>query len=295
MSVAIACLFLALGVVAATFVSAWAVELRRDQKWRWPGVFHLVVGFITDFLDALGIGSYATTTSIYRLKGAVADEQIPGTLNVGHCIPTFAQAFIYTTVIEVDPETLVTLIAASVLGGWLGAGVVTRLSRRGVQAGMGAALFAAAGLMLAQSMGWIPGGGNALGLAGSRYALALAGNFLFGALMTIGIGAYAPIMIMVALLGMNPDTAYPIMMGSCAFLMPVCGYRFIRRGAYDPRAALGLAIGGVPGVLVAAYIVKKLPLEAVRWLVLVVVVYTATTLLMAAATAKKAKADVCAP
>ena len=119
-------------------------------------------------------------------------------------------------------------------------------------------------------------------VTGGRYAAALAGNFVFGALMTIGIGAYAPIMIMVALLGMNPKAAFPIMMGSCAFLMPVCGYRFIRSGAYDARAALGLTLGGVPGVLIAAYVVKELPLDAVRWLVVVVVIYTAIMLLRAA-------------
>jgi uncharacterized membrane protein YfcA len=289
MSIAIACLFLALGVVAATFIAAWARELIRRREWKWPGAFHLAVGFATDFLDALGIGSFATTTTLYRLKGAVADEKIPGTLNVGHCIPTFAQAFIFTTVIEVDPKTLVTLIVASVLGGWLGAGVVTRLSRRGVQAGMGVALLAAAAFILAKLLDWAPGGGEALGLRGLPYVIALAGNFLFGALMTIGIGAYAPIMIMVALLGMNPKAAFPIMMGSCAFLMPVCGYRFIRRGAYDARAALGLAIGGVPGVLIAAYVVKELPLEVVRWLVLVVVVYAAVTLLLAASSSGRCK------
>src|SRR4051812_40984114 len=204
MSAAIAWLFVALGLVAAAYVTAWAVELTRRHEWHWPGGFHLAVGFVTDFLDALGIGSYATTTTLYRLRRAVADEKIPGTLNVGHCIPTFAQAFIYTTVIEVEPRTLVTLIAAAVAGGWLGAGAVTRLSRQAVQAGMGVALLAAGGLILARLLEWLPGGGDAVGLEGPQYVAALAGNFAFGALMTIGIGAYAPIMIMVALLGMNP-------------------------------------------------------------------------------------------
>lgn len=282
MSPAIVGLFVVLGIVAITFCAAWAVELRRRGDWGWPPLFHQVVGFVANFFDALGVGSFATTTSIYRLKGAVADEKIPGTLNVGHCIPTFAQAFIFTTVIEVDPKTLITLIIASVAGSWLGAGVVTSLSRRSVQLGMGVALLAAAGLILARLLVWLPGGGDALGLTGTSFLIGLAGSFLFGALMTIGIGAYAPIMIMVALLGMNPKAAFPIMMNACAFLMPVCGYRFIRSGAYDARAAMGLALGGVPGVLIAAYLVKELPLDAVRWLVVIVVIYTAATLLQSA-------------
>jgi uncharacterized membrane protein YfcA len=89
-------------------------------------------------------------------------------------------------------------------------------------------------------------------------------------------------MILVSLLGMSPKVAFPIMMGSCAFLMPVGSLRFIRKDAYSLRPALGLAVGGVPGVLLAAFIVKSLPLGAVRWLVIVVVVYTALALLRSA-------------
>jgi uncharacterized membrane protein YfcA len=113
--------------------------------------------------------------------------------------------------------------------------------------------------------------------------LAIGLNFLIGALMTIGIGAYAPIMIMISLMGMNPTAAFPIMMGSCAFLMPVASTQFIRKQKYDLRAAAGLAVGGVPGVIIAAYIVRSLPLQMVRWLVVVVVVYAAVSLLRAAA------------
>jgi uncharacterized membrane protein YfcA len=107
-------------------------------------------------------------------------------------------------------------------------------------------------------------------------------NFVLGALMTLGIGLYAPCMILISLLGMNPTAAYPVMMGSCAFLMPVASIRFIKSGRYDPRALLGLLVGGIPAVLVAAFIVKELPLTWVKWLVIVVVAYTAISLLRTA-------------
>jgi uncharacterized membrane protein YfcA len=173
------------------------------------------------------------------------------------------------------------MIAAAVLGAWLGAGVVARLPRSRVQLGMGLALLGAAALMATQALGVIPGGGTALALDGTRFGVGLVGNFILGALMTIGIGLYGPCLILVALLGMDPKAAFPIMMGSCAFLMPVASARFVRERAFDLRAALGLLAGGIPAVLVAAYLVKSLPLVAVRWLVVVVVVYTATTLLLA--------------
>jgi uncharacterized membrane protein YfcA len=144
---------------------------------------------------------------------------------------------------------------------------------------MGAALLVAATLMLMTQLGLFPHGGDTLDLSPVRLALGFAGNFALGALMTLGIGLYAPCMILVSLLGMSPTAAFPIMMGSCAFLMPVGSIQFLRKNCYDLKAALGLAIGGVPAVLLAAYIVKSLPLTYVRWLVIVVVVYTATMML----------------
>jgi uncharacterized membrane protein YfcA len=129
----------------------------------------------------------------------------------------------------------------------------------------------------------VPGGGEALGLSGAALAVGMAGNFALGALMTLGIGLYAPCMILVSLLGMNARTAFPIMMGSCAFLMPAASVRFIREGRYDLPAAAGLTIAGTPAVLIAAFIVKELPLRAVQWLVVAVVVYTALAMLRSAA------------
>lgn len=292
-------LLTALGVLTAGYVAAWALLVAatrhrpdRDQApdadARFPTPMQIGVGFGANFFDALGIGSFATTTAIFRLRRMVPDRVIPGTLNAGHTLPTVAQAFIYTAVIPVDVLTLFSMIAAAVLGAWLGAGVVARWPKRKIQIGMGVALLVAAALMvITQVQGMtghqiLPLGGEALGVRGSLLAIAIAGNFMLGALMTLGIGLYAPCMILVSLLGMNPRSAFPIMMGSCAFLMPIGSVRFIRDRAYSLRNALGLAIGGVPGVLIAAYIVKELPLSAVRWLVIVVVIYTAVTMLLSA-------------
>ena len=289
---AIQTLVLALWVVGAGFVVFWTkaiLGVRKDPAARNtpagdttpPSPIHIGVGALTNFFDTLGIGSFATTTTIYRLRKMIDDKLIPGTLNVGHAIPTFAQAIIYTTIIQVDILTLITMIIASVLGAWLGAGIVCRWSRRKVRIGMGAALLAAATLMLMTQLKLFPGGGEALGVRGAVLAVALVGNFVLGALMTLGIGLYAPCMILVSLLGMNPKAAFPIMMCSCAFLMPAASVRFIREREYSLRAALGLAIGGLPAVLLAAYIVKSLPLSVVRWMVIAIVVYTAITLIQA--------------
>jgi len=278
-------LLLLLAVLGVGFVFRW-IELERHRGQRPKLVpsslsMRALVGAITDFLDTLGVGSFATTSSFYRLGRMVRDEDIPGTLNVGHALPTLAQAFIYIAIIEVDVVTLSTMIAAAVLGGHIGAGIVTNWPRRRIQLGMALVLVAAAVIIALRELQWIPGGGTARGLSHLPLLLGVGGNLVLGALMTLGIGLYAPCMILVSLLSMHPQAAFPIMMGSCAFLMPVASVEFIRKRRYDLGAALGLTLGGVPAVLVAAYFVRSLPVTVVQWLVVLVALYTAATLLHA--------------
>ena len=285
------------GSVAFAFV--WARALRRlppPRELR-PGGYDVAVGAVTNFFDTLGIGSYATTTALFRLGARlgpkvqsepVSDRVLPGTLNVGHCLPSFVQAILAVTFIEVDALTLVAMVAAAVVGAWFGAGMVARLPLRAARIGLGCALLVAAGLLTARQEHWFPAGGEALGLRGVALLVAVLVNGVLGALMTLGFGLYAPCMILVGLLGMNLKAAFPIMMSSCALLMPVGSLRFFQTAdeprvpAYAPRAAMGLTVGGIPAVLVAALLVRSLPLDAVRWLVVVVVTLTAVTMLRAA-------------
>jgi uncharacterized membrane protein YfcA len=277
-----AALFIVLAAVAVAFAVFWFRHARA--KWTgWPNLVRLAIGAVTDFFDMLGVGSFATTTSLFKMGRVVDDARIPGTLNVGHTIPTFAQAFIVIAAVEVDVTTLILMIGAATTGAWLGAGIVSQWPRRRIQIGMGLLLLVAAGIMVIRVTGLVPGGGDATGLRGPLLAVGLAGNFALGVLMTLGIGLYAPCMILVAFLGMNPKTAYPIMMGSCAFLMPAASVRFIRSGSYDLRAALGLTIAGAPASLLAGLVIKELPVTAVKWLVVGVVVYTAVAMLRSAA------------
>ncbi|HEY3784372.1 MAG TPA: sulfite exporter TauE/SafE family protein [Steroidobacteraceae bacterium] len=276
----------------------WFIERTRGdgvRGSRHPHLNDLFLGFVTNVLDTLGIGSFAPTTAVFKLQHRPPDEDIPGTLNAGHAPPTFVEALIFISAVRVDAVTLIGMIGASVLGAWLGGGIVARLPRRAIQVGMGVALLVSAGLFVAQNLQLMPGGGDAVGLQGGLLAFAIGVSFVLGALMMLGIGLYAPCLILVSLLGMNPLTAFPIMMGSCAFLMPVGAVRFIQRGRYNLRAALGLALGGIPGVLIAAYVVKSLPMHWLRWLVVLVVLYAAALMLTSARRRPVLQADQLTP
>ena len=247
-----------------------------------PGLFDLALGFVTNFFDTLGIGNFAPTTAALKFTRRISDEDIPGTLNVGHALPVLTEALIFIAAIAVDPRLLIAMIGASILGAWLGAGVVARMPRRAIQIGMGTALATAAVLFIAANLHWMPVGGSATAFSGARLAVAIGGNLVLGTLMTLGIGLYAPCLIMLSLLGLDPRAAFPIMMGSCAFLMPIGGIRFVRTRRYSAAVALGLAIGGPPAVLIAGYLVKTMPLFWLRWLVVCVVLYAAGMMLRSA-------------
>ncbi len=286
-----AILFTALALLTAYLLFAWFRAAsaatragRTGDGWSGPPNFYEnAVGFVTNFFDTLGIGSFAPTTSLFKLRQVVPDEEIPGTMMIGHTPPVVIQAFIFIAIISVDPVTLFTMLVAAVLGARLGAGVVARLPRYRIQVGMGIALLIAAVTFLLTIFEITAVGGEATGLSGANLVIAAAVMFVLGALMTIGIGMYAPTMIVISLMGMNPAVAFPIMMGASAFLMPVAGLRFLKAGRYGLKAALGLAVGGIPAVLIAAFIVGSMDLNAMRWLVVVVVLYAAILMLRSAA------------
>ncbi len=240
------------------------------------------IGFITNFFDTLGIGSFAQLTAFFKFFKLVPDRIIPGTLNVSCCIPVVLEALIFTTIIEVEPVTLVVMIIAAMLGAVIGAGLVARLPVDKVRLYMGIALLTVAAIILAGLLGVMPVGGDAIALTGSSMVIGAVGNFFLGALMTIGIGLFAPCMALVYALGLSPRVAFPIMMASCAFLQPAASIKFIQTGAYDRKASLWIALAGSLGVLVAAYIVKSLPLLVLKWVVVCVIIYTGVTMIRAA-------------
>lgn len=275
--------------IAIWYAGYWSTMLSHRRQRGRPTGLQLFTGFLTDFGDTFGVGSFAVTTGIYRATKTVDDRLIPGTLNVGHGLPTIAQALIFIAAVKVDIATLCLLILASVIGAWYGAGFVSKLPKRSVQLGMGLALLFAAVLMVLRIENAVPTaveGEAVLALTGWKLGVGIVGNLIFGALMTIGVGAYAPIMVMVSLLGMDTTAAYPIMMGSCAFLMPAASYQFVRSGSYDARAALGLTLLGIPGVILASVIILRFgqdpKLRVLKYIVLFVVLYTSITMLMAA-------------
>lgn len=241
----------------------------------WPVA---LIGGVANFLDTLGVGSFAVKTACYKQFKLSDDRVLPGTLN-GQCVlPTVTQSLIFVGAVAVDPLTLISMMMAAAAGAAWGARHVASFDRQTIRLVMAISLLVVAGLIFAGLLGLFPVGGDAMGLSGYKLAIALLGNFIFGVLMNVGIGLFAPCMTLVYLLGMNPLAAFPIMMGSTAVLSVFSAGTFIRKGAFDAKAVLAVAIFGPIGVVLAAMLVKSMDMEMLKWLVAFIVIYTSWTM-----------------
>jgi uncharacterized membrane protein YfcA len=279
MSLQVKLLFGALLLINIAFYAGWIRSRKTYMGRKRPLLIEYPVGLVFAFFDTLGIGSFAPTTAVLKFQGKIADELIPGTLNVGLNMAAGLEMAIFIKLIVIDPVLLMTTVLSAAFGAWVGAGVVNRLPRPAIQLAMGAALLIAGCVFAATNLHLLPGGGVAYTLTGWRLVVAIGVNFVLGALMSVGIGLYAPCMILVTMLGLHPLAAFPIMMGSCGLVQPTAALQFFRSGRFAFGTSIALTIGSIPGVLIAAFVVKQLSLVWLRWLVVLVVVYAAITML----------------
>ena len=282
-----------LGVYYITFFKDYS-QVKKAGELDNPSIWKVgVLGWIANFFDTLGIGSFAIIVAANKyFKIGVKDKELPGFLNVGCCLPVMCEAFIFTTVIKVDPITLFAMLIAAAVGSYIGAGIIAKLDEAKIQLVMGTALLFTAVLMFCSKMGYMPGGGEAIGLTGIKLVIGIIGNAVLGALMTAGVGLFAPCMALCYFLGLSSQVVFPIMMGSCAMLQPVSSVKFIKEGAYPRKASLVLSLCGAVGVFVAAFIVKSLPIETLKWLVMAVLVYTGASMIVGAKKNLENEADV---
>ena len=238
----------------------------------------MLIGFVTDFGDTLGIGSFATTTAAFRATHYIDDDrQLPGTLNAMHAIPVMVEALFFITAVKVELSTLLPMTTAAVVGAYVGTHVTKNWHAPTVQRVMSAALFIAVVIMIIRMI-TNPGADNALtvhGLHGWWLVLGIVFNLGVGILMTMGLGNYAPELIFFSLMGVNPAIAFPVMMLDAALIMPTTAWNVIKMDRISWRGFAGVTIGGILGVIVAAKFFTSMDVQLLKLLIIVVSLWTA--------------------
>lgn len=252
-----------------------------------------LIGGLVNFFDPLGIGAFAPQTALLKFFKQCPDRLIPGTMNIANCACVLAQSLIFTTMVEVQPVTLWTMMIAAGAGAVLGAGFMSKANVKMVRLIMGCALAITGCIMLAKVTGIMPAGGDALGLDGEpvKLVVAVVVNFVLGALMTAGVGLYNPCMVLIALLGMNIKVAFPIMMCSCAFTMVPATIKFVQEGAYNRKSALAQCVVGTICTIFASIIIGSMDVNILMIIVVLVTFYTSITMFRAFAKTKGVAAE----
>ena len=267
-------LLIALGIMAVVYGIYLVKDVVSHKEEHLPlkMVPILLIGLLANFFDTLGIGSFATSTTAFKFTKSCDDDLIPGTMNVCYAIPIAVEAAIFIQRVEIDPLTLVLMIGSSIIGAVIGASIISKWNINKVRVALGCAMIGLAIVMVCKLMGFGPFGivGTANILRGGKLIVGIVVNFILGALMMVGVGLYAPCMALCLLLGLSADMAFPIMMGSCAFLMPPGSIPFIKAGKYHRAAAIPLNISGIIGVLIACFVITSLPLTVLTWVVVIV-------------------------
>lgn len=278
-------ILLALGAVANGLIML--KNAVRQQAW--PRAEAVLLGAVTNFFDTLGVGSFAPSMAWLKFRRLVPDQLIPPTLISGHTFPSIIQGLIFLVLLgsNVDPVLLIGNIVALTLGGSIGVRLVYRAKVWVVQGIVGIALILAAIFYTFANLGLMPIGGTAASLPPVITAVAIAASFIFGILLNFGVGNYAPTLALLSLMGLDPRYCFPIMASSNGFAGAVVASRHVMAGKIDLRIVLGIVIGGIPAVFIAAFLVKSMPIEALRWLVTLVVLYTAVVMLRSAAAERR--------
>lgn len=244
----------------------------------------LALGAVTNFFDTLGIGSFAPSIAWMRFRRMVPDKLIPLTMLAGYTPPSILQGVIFLILLgmQIDPLLLLACMVAMVIGGYLGVPLAARSPVRLVQGIVGAALLMAGMFYSLSNLGLMPAGGDATSLPLGLSIVVVLAHLVFGALLSFGVGNYAPTLAMLSLMGMDPRLSFPIMAAAAGFAGTTASIQCIRKVKVDMRIVLGMMVGAIPAVLIAAFIVKEMPLTYLRWLVVAVVSYAGLTLLYAA-------------
>ncbi len=280
---------LALGTLVFSFVLVRAALQKRIL----PSAESLLLGAVTNFFDTLGIGSFAPTMAWFKFRQLVPDRIIPQTMLVGHSLPSILQAFIFLILLGslVDPVLIIGFAVALMMGGVVGVPLVAKAKVWVVQLAVAIALLIAAVLYTMTNLNLFPAGGTATALPFELTTIAIVAGFIFGILLNFGIGHYAPSLVLLSLMGLDPRLAFPIMATGGALTIATAGTRHIMIGQIDLKVAFGIAIGGIPAVLLAAFVIRDMPLYLLRWLVTFVVLYASAVMFHASRNHRRVSRD----
>lgn len=275
--VAVMCALLC--VVAAVL----AVDLfkNREKIGEEPGnpVLIALVAPVVLFFASMGISDFAMDTLFFKKCRLVDDKRLPGTLVCASTLPLGAASAAYILTVEVDFWLVVMGMVMQSVGAWLGVGLVSRLDGRKVKTCVAWAMLISSVFLLLRLVGVGGNGGNLTTLPLPRLLVFGVAAFFLGMGSMMAMGAKAPAMSVLLLLGLSPACVLPVIMSSCTASGISGGIRYIRQGLYQRKVVLLYATFGFLGVGAGFLFVMNLPQAVLQIVMMGIMIYTGISML----------------
>jgi uncharacterized membrane protein YfcA len=232
------------------------------------------IGLVSNFLDTIGIGSFAVIIAMRTMLGVMPDEvRLIGTMNIQAMVTALIQALIFLHFVPLDIVTLLVAVAMIALGGFLSGLVAVRIDKKLVHLIMLVAFIITGILLFLSQLNILTIGGTGTAIRGTRLVIFAIFMLVSGTLPAFGVGYYSLIKASIFLFGVNPIVAFPIMASASAFQMPVTSATFIARGKFYFKSTVILAIFGALGVVLATPIITSVNTYTLKWILLGIVIY----------------------
>jgi uncharacterized membrane protein YfcA len=234
-----------------------------------------VVAFIA---DTIGVGSFAINIAIGKTLKLVTDKELPGFVNGAQVIPGAIEAIFFLGVLHVDMRTLVVLVLATTLGGFVGGVFASKIRASTIRVIMVFAFILVLFLLLSKLLNFLPIGGALTKLQGWRLWVGFVGMFTAGFLVSFGVGLFALVQAILFLLGMSPVVAFPIMTAAGAIQQPVTTFAFLVNNAIPIKKVLIVSSFGIVGVFIGFQIITVLSVDQLQWLLVIIIAYNIISL-----------------
>jgi uncharacterized membrane protein YfcA len=215
------------------------------------------IGFISNLLDTVGIGSFAVIVAMRKMLGVMPDDvKLIGSMNIQAVITALAQMLIFLHYIKLDLTTMLVSIAMITLGGFLSGLIAVRINKAIVHNVMLIAFIVTGILLFLIQLDVLQFTSTSDAITGIRLGIFAIFMLIAGMLPAFGVGYYSLVKTSIFLFGVNPIIAFPIMAAASSYQMPVTAITFMSKNKFYTKSSILLAIFGLIGVFIAAPLIS---------------------------------------
>lgn len=272
----ISVLFCSIVLLSLVCVIGMLYKLKQQQPISLSPLDYLKLtssGIIAFIADTLGVGSFSINIAFAKLFNTFPDEELPAMSNAAQVMPGVIESFFFMNLIDVDLNTLLTLVSGACIGGLIGGTIVSRLSKQSIRLGMMFCFIVIISILICHQFRLIPIGGELIALQGGRLMIGFIAMIICGALTSVGIGLFVMVQAVLFLLNVSPLVAFPIMTTAGAMQQPLTTLVFLQQNKVPIKKTLILSLSGCIGVLITLPLFTHLTVTWLHSLLLVILTY----------------------